>query len=51
MGFIIGCCEALEYIAYVSSSIISLGSMITAIVPSLLNYVALGIHFIGGKFF
>lgn len=34
-GFMIGCCEALEYIAYVASSVVALGLMIVDIVPAL----------------
>jgi ethanolamine permease len=34
-GFMIGCCEALEYIAYVASSVVALAMMIVEAVPAL----------------
>ncbi|GLE02825.1 hypothetical protein PINS_up011689 [Pythium insidiosum] len=37
-AFLIGCCEALEYIAYVASSVLSLGDMIVQAAPSLHAY-------------
>ncbi|KAJ0396468.1 hypothetical protein ATCC90586_003936 [Pythium insidiosum] len=37
-AFLIGCCEALEYIAYVASSVLSLGDMLVQVVPSLYPY-------------
>ncbi|DAZ92522.1 TPA: hypothetical protein N0F65_012752 [Lagenidium giganteum] len=38
MGFLIGCCEALEYIVYVSSAVVSLGQIVTECVPDLEGY-------------
>ncbi|DBA05423.1 TPA: hypothetical protein N0F65_007585 [Lagenidium giganteum] len=37
-GFLIGCCEALEYIAYVATAVLSLTDMIVEAVPALKNY-------------
>jgi len=37
-GFIIGCCEAVEYIIYVAASVLSLGSIISSIAPVLVDY-------------
>ncbi|GAB9477107.1 Atp-binding protein [Globisporangium polare] len=34
-GYLIGCCEALEYIAYVAASVVSLAQMIVEAAPSL----------------
>ena len=60
-GFIIGCCETIEYILYVSASALSLGQIISSILPSLNPYqpvlwllfylTALPIHIYGGKYF
>ncbi|OQR82580.1 Amino Acid-Polyamine-Organocation (APC) Family [Achlya hypogyna] len=61
MGFMIGCCETLEYIAYVASSVLTLGKMIVTVVPALspvapviwlvVYAAALGVHLVGGQFF
>ena len=37
-GFIIGCCETIEYILYVSASVLSLGSIISSMAPAVENY-------------
>lgn len=60
-AFIIGCCEALEYIAYVSSSVLSFVDMIVLTCPSLDDYrplvwavfyiTALCIHIRGDRVF
>jgi len=60
-GFLIGCCEALEYIVYVATSVISFGAMIVTAVPSAKGYEpliwlsfylsALWIYMKGGKVF
>ncbi|DAZ92529.1 TPA: hypothetical protein N0F65_012759 [Lagenidium giganteum] len=38
MGFLIGCCEALEYIVYIASSVVSLGQIIIEVAPTLHGY-------------
>ena len=60
-GFIIGCCETVEYILYVAASALSLGSLLAIITPELINYqpvlwlvfyvTANPIHIYGGKYF
>ncbi|TMW58180.1 hypothetical protein Poli38472_011768 [Pythium oligandrum] len=60
-GFIIGCCEALEYIAYVATTTLVLADMIVSSVPSLEGYepliwalfyiTALWFHIRGGQVF
>ncbi|EQC26180.1 hypothetical protein SDRG_15984 [Saprolegnia diclina VS20] len=61
-GFVIGCCEALEYIAYVSSSVLTLGQMLQVIFPVIstdhlplvwlaIYVLAIVVHVIGGRFF
>lgn len=60
-GFLVGCCEAIEYITYVATSAISLGFMISIVAPSTTNYQpliwlafyvsALLIHIFGGLYF
>ena len=60
-GFIVGCCEAVEYLVYVASSALSLGIMIkdaagtsedTVPVYCFVFYViALGVSIVGGPFF
>ncbi|OQR89371.1 Amino Acid-Polyamine-Organocation (APC) Family [Thraustotheca clavata] len=61
-GFVIGCCEALQYIAYVSTSTISFGQMLQQMIPSISNdllplvwfivyFVAVGILIVGGRTF
>ena len=37
-GFIIGCCETVEYIMYVSSSVVSLGAITSYAIPELSSY-------------
>ena len=37
VGYIVGCCEAIEYICYVSTSVLSLGGMLATIFPSTAN--------------
>ncbi|EQC29174.1 hypothetical protein SDRG_13047 [Saprolegnia diclina VS20] len=61
LGFMMGCCETLEYIAYVASSVLMLGKMVTTMLPDmeplqpaiwLLVYAtALGVHLVGGIIF
>lgn len=60
-GFLVGCCETIEYILYVATSIVSLGSMIANIAPATAHYqpliwfafyaTALAIYAVGGKRF
>ncbi|OQR97524.1 Amino Acid-Polyamine-Organocation (APC) Family [Achlya hypogyna] len=61
-GFVIGCCEALEYIAYVSTSVLMLGEMLQIVLPAITDallpvawlviyVVAVVIHIYGGCFF
>ncbi|EQC26181.1 hypothetical protein SDRG_15985 [Saprolegnia diclina VS20] len=61
-GFVIGCCEVLEYIAYVSSSVLTLGQMLQIVFPVLsdaylplvwlaIYVVAVAIHIRGGRVF
>ncbi|OQR98520.1 Amino Acid-Polyamine-Organocation (APC) Family [Achlya hypogyna] len=61
-GFVIGCCEALEYIAYVSSSVLMLGQMLQIVFPAITDallpvawlviyVVAVVIHIRGGQIF
>lgn len=60
-GFMIGCCESIEYIVYVATSAISLGGMILLLQPTWTNYQpiiwflfylsAVVIHVLGGRFF
>jgi len=61
LGFMVGCCETIQYITYVASSAISLGSMITTLIPITIGYepviwlifyiTALVIYIIGGATF
>ncbi|EQC29172.1 hypothetical protein SDRG_13045 [Saprolegnia diclina VS20] len=61
LGFMIGCCEALEYLAYVASSVLKMGHMLAIIFPSLDGYeplvwlciyaAAMVVHLYGGAFF
>ncbi|KDO15756.1 hypothetical protein SPRG_18703, partial [Saprolegnia parasitica CBS 223.65] len=61
-GFIIGCCEVFEYIAYVSSSVLTLGQMLQIVFPVLsdaylplvwlaIYVLAVTIHIRGGQLF
>ena len=60
-GFLIGCCEVLEYVAYVSTSVVALGEMVIMVSPLLSGYEpliwaifymsALYIHIKGDKWF
>ena len=60
-GFVVGCCEAIEYIVYVSSAALSLGTMIqeasgtdTRMIPvyCLIFYIiSTGLNIIGGTLF
>ena len=57
-GFIIGCCETVEYILYVAASAVTLGSIVASIIPEIADYQpivwllfylsALVIHIYGG---
>lgn len=61
IGFIVGCCETIEYIVYVATSAILLGSMISTIFPVVMPYQpiiwlcfylsAILIYSLGGKMF
>ncbi|EQC29173.1 hypothetical protein SDRG_13046 [Saprolegnia diclina VS20] len=61
LGFMIGCCETLEYIAYVASSVLTLGDMLTMLLPALgparpalwllIYALALSLHLAGGAVF
>ena len=60
-GFVVGCCETIEYIAYVAVSVYSLGGMIVSMNPDAAPYqpliwfvfyaTALSVQIAGGKVF
>ena len=61
LGFILGSCNFIEYIFYVSSSVISLGQMVSAVIPAATGYepvtwvvfflISVFIHMFGGTYF
>ena len=60
-GYLVGCCEALEFMAYVVAAVIPFGEMLTLVFKTSKNFepfywflffsTSLGINIIGGKFF